>query len=66
MVSEGFDKCEVIPGRQGPTKLKRVLLLGLRDFQSSQYMLHYKMACPYHIKMATHFTAAVWLEVGLA
>ena len=24
IVSEGFDKCEVIPNHQGPTKLKRV------------------------------------------
>ena len=26
LVSEGFDKCEVIPDHQGPTKLKLVLL----------------------------------------
>ena len=29
LISEGFDKCEVIPDHQGPTKLKLVFLLGL-------------------------------------
>ena len=29
-------------------------------------MLHYKMARRYHVKMATRFTATVWLELGLA
>ena len=29
-------------------------------------MLHYKIARRYNVKLATRFTSAVWLELGLA
>ena len=64
IVSEGFDECEVIPDRQCPTKLKRVFcwdyeIFGLLDIC---FITRWPV---YHIKMATHFSAAVWLELGL-
>ena len=63
IVSEGFDKCEVFLIVKVQKKQELVFCL---DFQPSQRMVHYKMARRYRIKMATRFTAAVWLELGLA
>ena len=46
-------------------KAEACVLLGLWDFLSSQRILN-KVSRRYHIKMATHFTAALWLELELA
>ena len=48
-----------------PNKTEACVLLGLCNFQSSQRMLHFKMARRYHIKMATRFTAEAWTSTGI-